>query len=816
MSEEKVVYTPCQGWGCHEFCILETHVKDGKIVRTQKPTLPGTNGTEQQVCKKGIAARKLPYCDERVLYPMKRTGERGEGKFERISWDQAIREISEKINESVEKYGPKSVVVNVFHCGIPGTRATTTDRMCNRYLNVLGASKMEYTAVDYASVHQDVADTGMPFTANRYMIQDTDDLLIIWGGNPVGFTRPARMTRMILDAQARGAKVVHISNMFDNTSAKADQWIPVRTGTDASFALGMANVIVRDGLIDKEFLLDETVAAYLVNLGTGKLLRESDVVEGGSPANFAVIDGKTGEVAYTPRQENRHSGYGDIEPVMEAEGVINGIEYKSVWNLLLEHLEAYTPEKQEAVTGVPAAVVEKLAHEYAEAESSTIAFGNGLRYRNGSQSLRAEKLLSYLTGKYGKYKNGVVTTGIDTLMLNTLDHNVVYLDPRVPADNAKTLKLETMLESFENPDMQQYKIWLNAEGNPLLNWPNKELWSKRILPYLDLFVTFEIRFTDTCRWSDYVLPETTVFERSELLADADNCYVLCEAAIEPMGEARNAVDIWSDIAAQTGLGEYFDKTHDEWLSFHITDNSTPCMAFPDAFKNATGEETPVPLTLDMLKEKNAIHQAKPDHSYFDIYAVMGHANATGRVEFYSEDYSEIGEAFACQETTYVCDPEEAKKHPLQFFIGRHKYFMQGQFSNSPEMLELAKTNFGAALNPKTALEYGLRDGDEIEVFNDRGVMRAKLQLREDIPPTMCHTWYTFDETFYYPYGNKTPQDLATPQNAPETATPWSRVSGRKFYNVQAAAGVPDPAMFIAGDITPEVIFDVTCDVRKAE
>ena len=820
MAEEKVVYTPCQGWGCHEYCLLETHVKDGEITRCQKVTLPGCQGTPMQICKKGIAARKLPYDEKRFLHPMKRVGERGEGKFEQISWDQAFDEIGAKINEVVEKYGKRAVVMNVFYCGIPGSRMSTTDRMCNRFLNVFGMSKLEYTSVDYASVHQDVADTGMPYTANRYLIQGVEDYLLVWGGNPVGFTRPARMTRMILDAQERGAKFVHVSNMFDNTSAKADQWVNVRTGTDASLALGMAHVIVRDGLVDEDFMLDETVAALLVNTDTGKFIRANEITDDEQFAGwFCVVDSASGQVAFTPSQgTERHQGYANgMKPLMQAEGVINGLPYKTAYQLLVEHLEGYSPELQEKVTGVPAAVCEQMAHEYAEAESAVIAFGNGLRYQNGTQALRALKLISYLTGKYGKAKNGVVTTGIDSLHMNTLDHNVVYLDPRVPVDNAAHVNFRTLLEAPDNPDAQQYKVFLNAEGNPLLNWPNKKLWTERIFPNMELIVTFEIRYTDTCRWSDYILPEASMFERTELIADADNTFVLCEAAIEPRGEARTPVDIWSGLAKRVGLEQYFDKTHDEWFAYAIEHNSTPLLAYPDVTdQNATGEEEAVPLTLEMLKEKTLVHQATPDGQYIDIYAISPFFTPTGRVEFYSEDYSEIGMALPVQENCIVIDPEEHKKHPLHFFIGRHKYFMQGQFTNSPEMMDLAKTNFGAALNPKTALEYGLRDGDEIEVFNDRGVMKATLQLREDIPPSMCHTWYSFDETFYYPYGNKTPQDLATPQNDPETGTPWSRVSGKKWFEFQTMMGVPNPAMFIAGDETPEVIFDVTCDVRKAE
>ena len=100
-GEEKVTYNLCQGWGCHEHCLVETHVRDGKIDRVQKCLFPGKRPAND-ICMKGILSAKIPYAKDRILHPLKRVGERGEGKFEQISWDQALDEISAKIVESAE------------------------------------------------------------------------------------------------------------------------------------------------------------------------------------------------------------------------------------------------------------------------------------------------------------------------------------------------------------------------------------------------------------------------------------------------------------------------------------------------------------------------------------------------------------------------------------------------------------------------------------------------------------------------------------------------------------------------------------------
>ena len=838
MSDEKVTYQCCQGWGCHEKCILETHSKDGKIVRIQRSGGIGHVGPGPQICQKGISSWRVPYNDQRILHPLKRVGERGEGKFEQISWDQALDEIGAAINKSIEEYGPRSIVANLFYCGIPGNKSSLSDALGRRYLSAIGGCELEYEAVDYAIVQQDSVDEGLPQVGGRFNVMNAKNLIIIWGGNPIGFTRPARLTRMLLDARERGVKIVHVSNLFDNTSAKVDEWVPVKSGTDAALALGMANVIMNRGEFDLDFLMNETAAAFLVRTDTGQYLREADAVEGGAPDKFGIFDEKSGEVVFIPRVAVRpaigggeafigHSRkmeieassstiYGEYTPVMDCAAEVAGIACKTSFCLLREHLQKWTPAEAEKLCGVPAQQIEQLANLYVDSTPALIALGDGLRYRNATQAYRAIKLLAYLTGNHGGVHGGsVLTAGIDDFEMNVLNRDMVYWVEDKPTDSADWAFFSDIFESLEDPTHQQYKVLICAEGNPLLNWPNKSLWRDTLLPNFDMVVSFEIRFTDTCRWSDYVLPEATMFERSEVLPDLDNNIVLSEPAIKPQGESRVAADIWRGIAEHTGVGKYFQRTQEEWVKA-VVEEREPIMA------PLTAEEDPehvgemAPVTYERLTKNPVIHLRPTEQDDpVDPYAVTPiYLTETGLIQFYSECHYGVGAALADFEHTYVTDPELAQKYPLHLFIARHKYFMQGQFTNIPEMESLAYTQFGVALNPVTAAERGLRDGDAVEVFNDRGVMKSRLQLREDVAPGIAHTWYSFDET-YYP-DTVTPQELATPQNAPETTTPMAVVNGMKWLGTQVAVGVPPIARFIAGNSTPEVIFDQVCEIRKAE
>ena len=141
--------------------------------------------------------------------------------------------------------------------------------------------------------------------------------------------------------------------------------------------------------------------------------------------------------------------------------------------------------------------------------------------------------------------------------------------------------------------------------------------------------------------------------------------------------------------------------------------------------------------------------------------------------------------------------------------------MQSQFTNIPELRKLAMTTqTGVALNPVTAKERGLRDGDLVDVFNQRGcIKKMKLHLREDIRPGMAHVWYSFDEK-YYP-DNDNPQVLENPINTNESMTDFSYTWGVEQKRRELASGAPISSLFILEPVTNEVFWDARCDVRKA-
>jgi anaerobic selenocysteine-containing dehydrogenase len=241
----------------------------------------------------------------------------------------------------------------------------------------------------------------------------------------------------------------------------------------------------------------------------------------------------------------RTHNFQDSSPELFARLTVNGIPCQTALLKLREHLAEWTPERQEALTGVPAETVRQLAHDYAANKPALTFLNYGMRYYNARESHRAVHLLSALTG--GKLALSQIGGGGHAVRLNTL--------PITCPDGIENIKGTRptpydFFESFKAPE-PKYRALLNVMGNPVHAQPDRKMWTDEVFPRLDLIVDYEVRMTDTALFSDYVLPDTSTFERMELLPQA-GWMILQEPAIEPMGEVKAPADFWRELAKQVG------------------------------------------------------------------------------------------------------------------------------------------------------------------------------------------------------------------------------------------------------------------------
>ena len=254
--------TMWSGPGCHEGCQVIFYTdEDGKLVKVEgDPNSPFNQG---RLCMRCLELPELVNHESRLKYPLKRAGERGEDKWERITWDEAYDLIEEKVRQFQRESGPESIISMI------GTGRNVSQAIAhNQYANFGGpdltlcflsgdSCMLPRTALCYVVMgNQWVADMSQ-FRETRYE-DDPDwvppECIVIWGTNPVVCNSDAFLGHWIVEAMKRGSELVAIDPQLTWIASKAKYWLRLRPGTDAALALGMLNVIIGEDLVDHDFI----------------------------------------------------------------------------------------------------------------------------------------------------------------------------------------------------------------------------------------------------------------------------------------------------------------------------------------------------------------------------------------------------------------------------------------------------------------------------------------------------------------------------------------------------------------------------------
>ena len=227
---------------CHSGCGILAHVEQGKLVKVEgDPDSPYSKGA---LCPKGLAAKQLVYHPDRLKYPMKRAGQRGEGRWQRISWDEAFDTIALKIKEIRSKDGPFAVATA---CGT----ARPLFPWVRRFTNILGTpNRLGYPHNCYSPmIAVGLLTYGSDF---RYELEHSR-CTVAWGC-AITHSRPCMDGRRFIDAYKNGCKVISVDPYLTPMAAKSDMWLQIRPGTDCAMALAWLNLIIQEKLYDKEFV----------------------------------------------------------------------------------------------------------------------------------------------------------------------------------------------------------------------------------------------------------------------------------------------------------------------------------------------------------------------------------------------------------------------------------------------------------------------------------------------------------------------------------------------------------------------------------
>lgn len=706
-SNEKLAYTfhyrHCQ---CN--CHLKCTVRDGRMVHIEPNKWPDKRN--ETICVKGISEIQHTYSKERLQTPLKRVGERGEGKFQQISWDEALDTIAEKVKEINSKYGDGSI------CTMP-----SVDTLSQNLTKLVKAQEKPSGGIDMGlgnGFSPAIAESGGQGAASNEIKDWKNAKTILNVGCNVLETCMVTAP-YFFDAKEAGAEIISIDPNYCTTAAKSSRWIPIEPGTDAALYLGMMRHITDNNWHDAEYLRDKTSMPFLVDTSNGKLLRVSEEDKG---ADGKAISGKDNPFLVWDSKTDSLKEYNDgsVVPELDKSVSIDGKEYRTVYSLFLDHLQKYDLDWASEKTGIPKETIEELAQKYACNGPSILSFGFGGadKFANSDVSGHAAVVLATLVGSFG---TNIPGRGAGAYV-NAYQKGFGFVNPpawKLPSE-LKASKAPKGTQDMRDEKSGIHMIWLQdgAFQQRLADQGKTDEWAKS----LDFIVAQEIWHTPSVDWADIVLPVCSHFETEEnigVLRAFRGHALLQQKVIEPLFESHSDFWIENEIAKRLGYGDAMPKSLEELVKYQLetTDNK--------ALKGITLDELLKNNGVVALKNQPEIGRNNTDGTF---------KTTSGRIDLYYQDRLDFGQ----QLPTYE-EPNEAyadnplrKKYPLQFFQRRTKYHLHQNNVDSTWIQQFYHPS--VEMNPKDAEARGLKDNDIIEVFNDRGSFKTKCSVSNAIRP----------------------------------------------------------------------------------
>src|SRR5512139_2266037 len=284
---------------CVSGCAWNLYVKDDMVWREEQKapyaaSAPGLPDFNPRGCQKGACGSSLMYSPSRLRYPLRRVGERGGGRWQRISWDEALAAVASAMVDAIETEGPASVLCELG----PNIGAGPNSAAPIRFFRMLGSP-----ATDSMAQIGDLSVGATITLGNGHPCGSSDDwwrssYLVLWAFNPSATRIPD--AHFLYEGRYRGAEVVVVAPDMNNSAIHADLWLNPRPGTDAALALGAAQVIIAENLYNTAYVNEQSDLPLLVRTDTRRFLRESDLKKGGSDAAFHVWDAQRQQAASAP------------------------------------------------------------------------------------------------------------------------------------------------------------------------------------------------------------------------------------------------------------------------------------------------------------------------------------------------------------------------------------------------------------------------------------------------------------------------------------------------------------------------------------
>ncbi|MBI4303991.1 MAG: molybdopterin-dependent oxidoreductase [Chloroflexi bacterium] len=703
-SKETIVYTACNSH-CGGACLLKVHVKDGVVTRVETD-----DGEEPQfrACLRCRAFRQRLYAPDRLQYPMKRVGERGEGKFERISWDEAFSTVAKQLTRVKETYGPASIV---FFCSLADIHVLHTMAPMHRLLCMSGGYTQLWGFMSYeGGVFAECATLGTNLVNSTRDDLVNSKLIIMWGWDPAVSIQRTNTPYYLAKAKEAGARIIAVDPRYTDSAATfADEWIPLYPCTDAALLIAMAYVIITENRQDQAFLDKYTI-------GFDRFKDYVLGIEDGIPKTPAWAEAITGAKAATIERLARE--YATTRPAALIGGIAPG-------------RTAYGEQYHRA-----AIILSAMTGNIGVSGGSSAARSWGGEHWGGETPFMAR------------------TRGRMSSPRNPVEEGWPARRDTVKARGANTnssVKInvgqiaEAILKGKAGGYPADYKLLYLANTNyvnQILN-TNKTIEAFKKVEFIAVQEQF---MTPTARYADILMPVNTYLERNDFTTGgATPWYGLVNKAVESLHESKSHLEIASGIAAAMGLKDFNDKSEEEWVKSIVE-------GYREVFaKDKEGSD------YETLKKKG-LYKFPADKPYVafkeQIEDLKNHPfpTASGKIEIYSQELADWGNPLLPPVPKYIeawegrNDPL-AEKYPLQLVTSHARRRAHSQFDNLPWLRELIPQRL--QLNATDALARGISTGDLVRVFNDRGQTVIAAEATQRIMPGVVNlpqgAWYAPDE-----------------------------------------------------------------------
>ncbi len=786
---------------CHGNCAFKVLTRDGIAVREEQlaqypqiaDNIPDTN---PRGCQKGAIHSQAMYDADRLRYPMKRVGERGEGKWQRISWDQVTDEIADKIIDIYEEHGPGALAT---YTGT-GTVSQGPISAGIRFAALTGGvyeDVMTDVGDGQAGQHLAYGDPLQNCTSDAWF--DADYILMSYLN--------ANVTRIpdahyLWEAKYNGARIVSVAPDYNPTAIHTDLWLNIAPGADPYLYMAMVHTILEEDLWDRSFVKEQTDLPLLVK-SDGDLLRQSDLEEDGNAEVFYHWDlNSNAPVIARGSMGNDHKtlALDAVDPALEGEFPIGDLQVRPVFEHVRTEVDKFSPESTQETTGLHPDVVRTEARNFARANKAIIAAGfASAKMLNGIFTQWSQALLCALTahaGERGGYLSPWTDWGWESTFLlsfvqtgkmprfeagglgeyvhgkKIVESRKFYDDEKLKSIAGFTLdEMQTMIDNVVSkglmPVHKGIKACVLMADNKFARNKGPNYREHMLEQFKELFVNINIRMDSTAAYADYVLPAAGHYETWDVRMTPLHRFAnFFTAPAKPVGESKAEWEIMvlltkkiQDRAHARGIKPYQDGPFERnFLTIHdeftmngalmtakdqvrfLVENSPQLQgqSFDEGVKKGflTMWNSPSPPSAKVRPDRPVIGWKA------QVEDKTPYPTLSGRITFYCDHpwYKKLG---ATVPTARLNAGKHASKYPYTFYTPHTRWGIHTTWRSNKFMMRQQRGEPNVYLNPELAKEKGIADGEQVRVFNNIGEFYAQAKIAptvRDDQVMMEHAW----------------------------------------------------------------------------